>query len=152
MREESRPIVGPVLGIIAGALPTYWAARELWVVWRTSVKSKLVGLLVGKHTKVTPALIATLREWFAAVTVVEALVVVFALLLLLYPRRHYTLSGLMLLACALGLGLLLSFPYGVGTAQLWDWMIICPVLGFLGAISGLVFRSDLEFARSYGFD
>jgi len=152
MREETRPILAPVLGIFGGALPTYWAARELWVVWRTSTKSKLVSLMVPKHTKITVGLIAELRNWYAAVTFVEALVVLSALLLLFFPRRHVLLSVLLLLTNAIGLGLLYEFPYAIGRIELLAGLVVCPAAAFIAAIAGLMFRSDLEFARTYGFD
>jgi len=152
MREETRPIVGPVLGIFGGALPLYWASRELWVVWRTSTKSKLVRLLVGSHTKVTTGVLTELRNGFAALTIVELLVVLSAVLLLLFPRRHVLLGISMLAMTAVGVGLFQALPFQVGTIELLDGLIVCPACGFLGGIAGLLFRSDTEFARSYGFD
>jgi hypothetical protein len=152
MREETRPILGPVLGIFAGAIPTYWASRELWVVWKTSTKSKLVHLLLGPHVKVTTGVIHTLRSWFAAVVIVEAFATLFPLLLLFFPRRHFLWGAMIILANAVGLALLDYFPYAIGTQELYSGLIVCPILGFLAGVSALVFRSDLEFARAYGFD
>ena len=152
MREETRPIVGPLLGIVGGALPAYWAAVEVWVLWRTTPKSKLVHLLVGSQTKVTGALISELRTWFAAVMVVEALVALSAFLLLLYPRRHFLLGVGLLSLSALGLALMGYFPLGLGRTELVAGMVLCPILGLVAGISALLFRSDLEFARAYGFD
>ena len=152
MREETRPIIGPVLGMFGGAIPLYWASRELWVVWRTSTKSKLVHLLVGSNTKVTTGVIAQLRSWFGALTLVETAVIALAVLLLLFPRRHFLIGIGLAGMSALGLALFYYFPYSIGTTELNSGLIICPVLGILAGITGLVFRSDLEFARSYGFD
>lgn len=152
MREESRPVLGPVIGIIAGAVPAYWAAVELWVVWRTSVHSKLVALLVAGHTGVTAGVISNLRQWFAAVLAFEALIVLCSILVILFPRRHLLLGLSQLLSCAIGFVLLYDFPYTIGKTELLDGLIIFPVLGFIAGISGVVFRSDLEFARAYGFD
>jgi hypothetical protein len=152
MKEETRPIVGPALGIFGGGIPLYWSARELWVVWRTSPKSKLVQLLVGKTVKVTPGLIAELRNWFAALTIVELIVVAAAFLLIFFPRSHYLLGLLVVAGAAVGFGLMYDFPYTIGRTVLYAGLIVCPFLAILGGISGLVFRSDLEFSRAYGLD
>ena len=152
MREETRPILGPVLGLVGGAIPTYWASRELWVVWKASTKSKLIRLLLGTHVKATVGIIHTLRSWFAAVVIVEALATLFALLLLFFPRRHFLWGGLIVVANAVGLALMDYFPYSIGRQELYSGLIVCPILGFLAGLSAFVFRSDLEFARAYGFD
>jgi hypothetical protein len=152
MKEESRPIAGTLLGIVAGAVPLYWAFRELWGVWGASTTSSLVGSLVGSRTQVTTGVLSELKNWFAALTIVELLAVVFAVLLFLFPRRHLLWGGLMLVWAAVGLGLLYSFPFRIGMTELLTGLIIFPVLGFLGGVAGLLFRSDFEFARSYGLD
>jgi hypothetical protein len=152
MAEETRPILGPVLGMLGAGLPLYWASRELWVVWKAHTKSKLVGLLVGPHVKVTPGLIVELRRWFAAVTVVEAAVLAAAVLLMFFPRRHYLLAVVMLLGSAIGFWLMYDIPHAVGRTELYSGLIVFPFLAILGGISGLAFRSDLEFARAYGLD
>ncbi len=144
--------MGPILGIFGGAIPLYWASRELWVVWRATPKSKLIKLLLGSHVKATPGIIAQLRIWFGLVTIVELLVVVASLLLIFFPRRHYAISSGLLAATAVGFGLMYEMPYKIGTTILFDGLIVCPFLAFLAGISGLVFRSDIEFARAYGLD
>ena len=45
-----------------------------------------------------------------------------------------------------------EFPYAIGRTVLFAGLIICPFLAILGGISGVVFRSDLEFSRAYGLD
>lgn len=152
MQEETRPILGPLLGILGGGIPLYWSARELWVLWKAGPKSKLVQLLVGKSVKVTPGLIAELRGWFGVLTIVEVVVVAAALLLVFFPRMHYLLAVLILAGSALGFGLMYDMPYAIGRTVLYAGLIVCPFLAILGGISGIVFRSDLEFSRAYGLD
>jgi hypothetical protein len=152
MKQETRPIAASVLGLIAGAGSLYWAALETWVVWTASTKSDKVRSLLGGSTKVTPALLNELRSWFTALTVLEALAVLFAVLLLLIPRRHLLFGGLVLVLAVAGLGLLDAFPFGIGKTELLAGLVVFPVLGIIGGIASFLFRSDAEFARSYGFD
>lgn len=152
MREETRPILGPVLGIIGGGVPAYWAVTKLWILWRASPTSSKVQSLVGSGVKLTPAVIAGLRSSFAAVVFFELAIVVASLLLLLFPRRHYLTSFLLLLFAAVAFGLVYTLPYSVGVTALLAGQVVCPVFAFLAGISGLVFRSDLEFARAHGLD
>jgi len=152
MREETRPILSSVLGWIAGAGPVYWATVAVLSLWHATPSSGFVQGLVGPQTTVTGALIGELRTWFVAVLVIEALVILSALLLLFFPRRHIILGVLLLGLSAIGLGLMDYFPFGIGRTELLDGMAFCPVVGILAGITGLVFRSDLEFARAYGFD
>lgn len=152
MREETRPILGPVLGVLGGSVPAYWAAGKLWILWRASPTSGKVQGLVGTGVKVTPAVIAGLRSWFVAVLLFELVLVVASLMLLLFPRRHYLVSLLLLVAASVAFGLVYSLPYSVGVTALLSGQVVFPFLAFLAGISGLVFRSDLEFARVHGLD
>jgi len=152
MREETRPIFGTLLGIVGGVIATYWAGEELSMLSKATTKTPAVLDLVGPKVKVTAAVLGELKNWFSILLVVEIAIMAAAVLLFLYPRLHFLWGALLLGLAAASVAVFEFFPYGVGKTELFDGLIISPVLGIVGGIAGLGFRSDLEFARSYGFD